>query len=55
MTPSIPQTPILPIIPPTLAEAAKATPAYFTPEPAGHVSLRELSALEQMYGYYEAA
>ncbi|GGH60989.1 hypothetical protein GCM10011341_33750 [Frigidibacter albus] len=52
MTPATPQTPAQPI---TLAEAAKATPAYFAPEPAGTVKLRELSALEQMYGYYEAA
>ena len=52
MTPSTPQSPVRPI---TLADAAKATPAYFAPEPAGPVKLREMSALEQMYGYYEAA
>jgi len=55
MTPSTPQSPVRPITPPTLAEAARATPAYFAPEPATKTPLRELSVIEQMYGYYEAA
>jgi hypothetical protein len=37
------------------AEAAAPLPAYFRPEPATGAPLRELSVLEQMYGYYDAA
>ena len=55
MTPATPRTPAAAPARPTLVEAAKATPAYFAPEPAGPVKLRELSALDQMYGYYDAA
>lgn len=55
MTPSTPHSTPRPVTPPTLAEAARATPAYFAPEPATKTPLRELSVIEQMYGYYEAA
>ncbi|AMY67467.1 hypothetical protein [Frigidibacter mobilis] len=55
MTPATPRTAAAAPARPTLVEAAKATPAYFAPEPAGPVKLRELSALDQMYGYYDAA
>ncbi|WP_145108508.1 hypothetical protein [Cereibacter sediminicola] len=35
----------------TAAQAAETVPAYFTPE-RNTRQLRNLSALEQMYGYY---
>ncbi|EKX56618.1 MULTISPECIES: hypothetical protein [Cereibacter] len=37
--------------PMTAAQAAETVPAYFTPE-RNTRQLRNLSALEQMYGYY---
>lgn len=34
---------------------AKTELEYFAPEPASKAPLRELSVLDQMYGYYDAA